>query len=369
VAAAALCTVLAGCAATNSDVPNTGLLALTAPGAHGAIVPKSDPTPAKPDPGDITALASRAAIDLQNVIDSGALNRPHKPGTPANARPAADLPAADLPAQDEYLFPPAPPEEALAAPVAQEGPQDPLLDLAQQMAALLRDTKDGKPAIPDAVALAPIEAMQPGVLAEIESSKNALGVKLSPEDRRALAHARDRILAQPGAANETLARTLARLSPPPTLKIGRAVLCTRVLGFGRYDPINTNTFIARRPIRAILYIELDGFATRPARAGDNLDPTVSLSEQVSVELSQSLTLFQDPSGLQAWYRPARTVVDTSRNKRRDFYLIQQFELPDTLTIGKYNLKATVKDITSGSEADVALPINIVADSSALTSLK
>jgi hypothetical protein len=232
------------------------------------------------------------------------------------------------------------------------------------MAGVLRDKR-----IPDAVALAPIESMSPGVLADIESPKNYLGAKLSAEDRATLADARDRILAQPGAANDALARSLARLAPPPQLKIGRALLCTRVQGFGRYDPYDTNTFIARRPIRAIVYIELDGFLSRPARGVDPVDSSMSLSDQVSVELSQSLTLFHDPSGLQAWHRPAKSVVDTSRNKRRDFYLIQQIELPDTLSVGKYNLKVTVKDVTSGSEAEAVLPISVVADASAVTKLR
>jgi hypothetical protein len=186
---------------------------------------------------------------------------------------------------------------------------------------------------------------------------------------RTLADARDRILAQPGAANESLTKTLARLAPPPALKIGRAVLCTRVQGFGRYDPLSTDTFIAGKPIRAIVYIELDGFMSRPARAGDPVDSAMSLSEQVSVELSQSITLFHDPSGLQAKFVPPKTVVDTTRNKRRDFYLIQQIELPATLTIGKYNLKITVKDMTSSGEAEAVLPVKVVADASALARAK
>ncbi len=232
------------------------------------------------------------------------------------------------------------------------------------MASLLRTG----PRIPDAVALAPIEAMQPGVLAELESPKSVLGAKLSPEDRQALTDARDRILAHPGAASESLMRTLAKLAPPAALKIARVELCTKVQGFGRYEPLNTDTFLVNQPIRAIVYVELEGFMTRPARSTDPIDQTLSVSDQVSVELSQSMTLFHDPSGLQAKYIPWQSIVDTGRNKRRDFYVIQQIELPP-LTIGRYNLKVAIKDATSGSEVEASLPINVVADSSALTRLR
>jgi hypothetical protein len=365
---AVVAAALAGCAGSGvreSDAPNTGLDVLTAPGARGASIPRGAPKPVEPGPNDITALAAQAALDLQEVIDSGSLDRTRKA---AGSRAGA---SGDN-GPSEFVGPPAPADLIATAPGSGSAnetpgsPEDPLLELARRMAALLRDNRGN---VPDAVALAPIEAMQPGVLAEIDSPRSALGQKLTAEERRVLADARDRVLAQPGAANDSLTRTLAKLAPPPALKIERAVLCTRVQGFGRYDPYNTDTFVVGKPIRAIVYIELEGFMSRPARAGDNLDPALSLSDQVSVELSQSLTLFHDPSGLQAWHRPAKSVVDTSRNKRRDFYLIQQIELPATLTVGRYNLKVTVKDITSGSEAEAILPVNVVVDASAVTRLK
>jgi hypothetical protein len=366
--AAGLVGALAGCGSPRYEAPNTSLTALTDPGARATRIETAKQP--KTAPGDLSSLAAQAAIDLQQVIDSGALNRPRKAAEPSAITPlAADATSSP---QAELVGPPLPPDLPTASPTAELPPlppEDPLLELAKRMASLLREQGEGRAKFPDAVALAPIEAMQPGVLADLESPKNVLGPKLSVEDRRALIDARDRILAQPGVANESLTKTLAKLAPPPSLKIGRAVLCTKVKGFGSYDPFNTDTFVVGRAIRAIVYIELDGFMTRPARASDPIDPSLSLADQVSVELSQSITLFHDPSGLQAKFIPWKTVVDTSRNRRRDFYLIQQIELPNTLSIGRYNLKVTVKDATSGSEAEAVMPLNIVADSSALTRLK
>jgi hypothetical protein len=145
----------------------------------------------------------------------------------------------------------------------------------------------------------------------------------------------------------------------------RTALCTRVEGFGRFDPYSTSTFVQGRTLRAIVYVELDGFATRPARDSDPVMSNVAIGDQVSVDLTQSLSLYHDADDLLAWHRPARGVIETSRNKRRDFYLIQQIDLPPTLTVGRYNLKVTVTDRTTQAQAEAIIPIEIVAHESAL----
>lgn len=252
-------------------------------------------------------------------------------------------------------------------------PADPLVELGRQMAALLR----AGPSAPgekdraalDAAALAPIEAMRPGVLADLDSASSALAA-LPHADRALLAAARDRLGGRSAAseAGDALRRTLAPGLAPVVnpdaapLRIPRAALCARVESFGKFSPLTTNndTFAAGRAIRAIVYTELDGFAARPAREGDRLVPGAPASEQISVDLQQSLALFQDSTGLRVWSRPAQNVVETSRNKRRDFYLIQQVELPRTLGVGRYNLKVTVKDRTTGAETEAILPISVVA---------
>jgi hypothetical protein len=140
-------------------------------------------------------------------------------------------------------------------------------------------------------------------------------------------------------------------------------LCTKVLGFGRFETFVSDTFYAGKPIRAIVYAEVDGFAYRPARAGDPVQRNVPLAEQQSVDLTQRLSLFHDQSGLLAWHVPAQRVVETSRNQRRDFFLIHQVELPKNLTVGTYVLKITIEDSTSGATTEASLPIKIVAGGS------
>ncbi|HYE60922.1 MAG TPA: hypothetical protein VD997_02905 [Phycisphaerales bacterium] len=362
--------VLAGCEAaparqsdaalpkTGDQGPNTSLEAL-AEGSGGTPI-LNVPDPHAPPRGDLAREAELAAINLEKLLASGVLDRARQ-GDASSGTPTSEPEAYAFEPPEEFVGPIA---EVVPPPEPEPEPFDQTLDLAQRIAKLLREPGEGRRKIPDAVALGPIEALEPGILADLEDPDNRIGPKLSTEDREALIGARDAILANPAGANEALVKALSKLAPPPTLKIARAALCSRVTGFGHYDPLPTSTFVFGRPIRVIVYVELDGFTARPAREGDVALSGASLGELVTVDLSQALSLYADPSGLLSWHRPARAVVETSRNKRRDFYVIQQIELPATLSIGRYNLKVTVKDRTSGSEAEAVLPISVVADRSA-----
>jgi hypothetical protein len=148
------------------------------------------------------------------------------------------------------------------------------------------------------------------------------------------------------------------------LTIVRSALCSKVEGFGRFKPMASNVFAAGRPIRVIVYTEVDGFASRPARSGDPVQASLPIEEQTTVELSQALKLFADADGVVAWQRPAQRAIETTASRRKDFFLVQIVELPATLTIGRYNLKINLTDSTSRMQAESVLPIVIVADPSA-----
>ncbi len=276
-----------------------------------------------------------------------------------------DAPAAGLdalvPASTETASEPVASTTSEATPPAPVV-TDPLVDTAARMASLLRQTDaSGKALITDLAAILPVESMRPGVLATLHDAGNPLA-SLSADDKAVLIAARDRLLADPSNASNDLIKSLR---PASGLMILRTALCTRVEGFGRFDPYSTSTFVQGRTLRAIVYVELDGFATRPARDSDPVMSNVAIDEQVSVDLTQSLSLYHDADDLLAWHRPARGVIETSRNKRRDFYLIQQIDLPPTLTVGRYNLKVTVTDRTTQAQAEAIIPIEIVAHESAL----
>jgi hypothetical protein len=259
------------------------------------------------------------------------------------------------------------PELKPAPPEPEAKPVSPIVDLARKMAALLRQKDEaGKPLISDNAALTPLAALasKSNALATIEQAadpKHPLH-DLSEADRKVIAEARARVLANPRLATEDLINALrANQQAGPSVTITKAALCTRVEGFGRFEAFPSSTFVAGQPIRAIVYTQLADFAARPARDNDPVQRTIPIGEQVSVDLAQELSLFTDADGLLAWHDPGRGVVETNRTKRTDFYLVQMIELPATLSIGRYNLKVTVTDRTTGAQAERVLPIEVVAD--------
>lgn len=134
------------------------------------------------------------------------------------------------------------------------------------------------------------------------------------------------------------------------LRITDAKLCTRVVGFGDYNELSVNAFLAGSAARVVVYTEVDRFATRAGVGG-----------RQTVELSQELDVYHDADGAHCWKRPAQSISESSRVKRRDFFLTNAIELPPTLTVGKYRLKITMRDLTGNSVAETTIPFSVVAD--------
>ncbi len=385
----------------SAEPVNTGLSALM---NDDAPVP-----PARlPDPNatpDVGQLAAQAAMDLESLMNSGALD-PRRRGSagpegsaglsgfgfgeaPAAAYDPAEDPetlAAALASAEEVwkreaeiaaakAAPPEPEVIAAAEPVVEPEPvrtvEDEVIELAERIAAALRlraaevgggggaGPGAGERSISESMALAPIEALRPGTLIALDDPAGLLASRLSESDLETLRSARDRLIASPLEADRAFARSIGAMLPDDGLKIAIAELCTRVTAFGRYTPFASKAFAAGQPHRMIVYTEIDGFTYREARGGDPVANGVALSEQESVELSQSVTLYQ-ADGYQAWHKPAETVIETTRGRRRDFYLVQLIELPRTLAAGQYNLKVTVKDKTSGAESERVIPVELKA---------
>jgi len=254
-------------------------------------------------------------------------------------RPAASKPARRDPARDRRSGP-AGVEEAAAA-----------------LAAALRGDGGADP-VRVYAALAALEMVAPGSAAhpsEIEG--------LTPEDARALEAwadlmrgADDGLSSAPGDARALARAVLAGAETAQTfepLGVRSARLCSRVEGYGRYTPMST-TWLRGQPHRAIVYVEVDNFASTPAVDGRGV-------RGHEVRLTQELQLFHDADGLLAWRMPPQDVVDFSRNRRRDFFVAQMIELPSSLSVGKYQLKIAVRDGVSGETSETVLPIMIVAD--------
>lgn len=339
------------------------------------------------DPASLESRIAQSALDLDQIFkerhEQASARPPRSTARDRTAQPA--VPASiDTPAPDttpNFALDPsdpdaATPQVALASsatpsPSADAKPAADLKPDLKQVAAVasnlanhLRHREDnGTQPIPDAIVLTTLESLRPGIMSELDKPDSPFSKSLSRDDRKELLAARDRVASNPDSktlASDSLTRTLQTFAPPAALTIPKAALCTRVQGFGRYDALNSDKFLVGKPLRVLIYTELDGFTTRSARTGD---PGMSAFDppKHAVELSQSLTLYHDPSGLVAWQRPPQTIIEPCKTKRRDFFLVQRLDLPATLSIGKYNLKVRVTDVTSGSETEAILPICVVAD--------
>jgi hypothetical protein len=140
-----------------------------------------------------------------------------------------------------------------------------------------------------------------------------------------------------------------RLRAQADLSIPTLVLCKRVDGFGKYDPMDPPTFIAGKEQQAIIYCELANFSSK-------LD---NEKKQWQTEVTQEAVLYME-SGPQVWSDKTQTITDACHNRRHDFFLRTVVTFPNTLTIGRYLLKVTIVDKQSNRVAEASLPMQVVA---------
>jgi len=145
---------------------------------------------------------------------------------------------------------------------------------------------------------------------------------------------------------------IAEMFSAMPLEIRTAALCRKVEGYGVYEPFEGHTFLAGRENKMIVYVELDNFE---AKATD--------AEHFEVRLEQELALFTDWDGQKVWQTQPREITDRSRNRRRDFFVVQMVTLPARLGVGKYVLKIDVTDKHGGSIDAIPIEISLVADPS------
>lgn len=315
--------------------PNTAVV-MAAPAASAPA-----PVPTAPDAGDPDVQAAAAA----NGLDPAVL--------------AAALAAA---------------QQIQQTPSPQRSPQEKIPQLASDLGTLIRQRADAAPApLTDYLVLAALESVQPSLLGENGKLSSKITSKLSSSELQLLTAFRTLIgsvapagldAGDPVATASRLADAFPSVAAVLPLRVADARLCTRVMGFGAYVPFERSIFQAGRPQPAIVYVEVDRFSHRPAKSSDpgvSDVPTFNTPDMWAVELSQELNLHQDSDGSLQWRQAPQVVIETSRRPRRDFYLIQQIELPPTLTVGNYTLKITIRDRVNDAVAEAVLPIQIVAD--------
>ena len=355
-----------------SDVRRTTMITLCLAGAVGMAACQGGSAPtasADPENAFSSGLSGLAEEDrLPSAIERDAAfldsfsDTPAEPtvatGPPpeANLGPALEITPAQPAPPDAIPDASQAPDEPTPEPAPEESPQDRRERLIAELAASLRaEARASDTPLSAYTALAALELLAPGVLGPAEG--------LSERERETLDAWRQMIrdvregmagTADAGGAIPDAAAALhERLSSFRPLRITSALLCARVEGFGRYTALPSQ-LLAGRAHPAIVYVEVEHFGHRPG-AGDAGEPGFL------VELTQELSLYHDADGVLAWRRAEQEVKDFSRNRRHDFFVVQRVDLPQTLTVGAYRLKITLRDKVTGATAETILPLEVVAD--------
>lgn len=159
-------------------------------------------------------------------------------------------------------------------------------------------------------------------------------------------------IASPEQVGDLLTRLKDDLDRASGIRVSRALLCTRVDGFGRYEPFASNEFIAGRAQEVIVYVEVDRFAQRELTGNDG-------QARFEVEMSQRLELYHVADDLNTWNRAAEIDRSISRNRVRDYYLINKITLPANLGVGRYHLKVVMRDLVGERVGEAIIPIRMV----------
>ncbi len=160
-------------------------------------------------------------------------------------------------------------------------------------------------------------------------------------------------IASPEAVAKVLERVKNELDRQSGIRIVKSILCTRVDGFGKYEPFSSNDFIAGQAHEIIVYVEVDRFGWREMTGNDG-------QPRYEVELSQRLELYHVADDMNTWNRAAEVDRSVSRNRVRDYYLINKITLPANLGVGKYHLKVVMRDLVEDRVGESIVTIRMVA---------
>lgn len=371
---------LAGCVATDppatptppqpsakARAANTGLAAL-AEGRQTTVIAEALPV----TQGGIATLAEQQADQLSQLYAEGLIGseaarpvRDPRPATRARPTPRAASPATGLnavasPSDTAHAGSTEPTTATEAPSPAPPPPPTPAQRVQTYAAELARAAIDRAAELGQAPETEADRARAAVLLAMLDPWLSvATPSGLSPSRSAAVDAVRDlsRRLADPASTADAraLATLLADQSSSMAASLGLRLptvsLCTRVDGYGQYDQVASARFAAGHDHPLIVYAEVEGFAARQAPGG-----------RFAVELAPVVEIYNDAENptLQ-WRRAEETIVDVSRNRRRDFYLTSVIELPRTLSVGAYRLKVSVRDGVSGALAETVVPFSIVAD--------
>jgi len=238
-------------------------------------------------------------------------------------------------------------------------PEERARKLSQELEAVLRESADDPYAL--AIRLA-------GLLAGEENASDRLAALIDrlPVEQRAVARAVADIVSRAGsdpvALTDALVAQADALDEARPVRIRTLALCSRVEGFGRYTELGSTTFVAGTRMRMVIYTEVDHFdRTEIGRSSGGSLSEPDREPGFEIRLSQELQLYHEADGLLAWRRPEEVTAYRTRSRPRDFFVVNQIELPRSLTVGAYRLKVVMRDLGDLSVDERIIPIRVVAD--------
>lgn len=314
-------------------------------------IDQNDPIAAL-DAGELDAAPTRDVMEAPPVYDAA-------PGEAGEAEQSV------VEQPDPVETPVVEPEPA-PEPEAVETPDERRNKLIAQLRDVIREMGTGEDRATseavDLLALQLLDAESCGP--ELRAVRKTLG----PAQQRSLTILQDllRDLREDGNGLDAgrLARVLSqhaeRMADQRQVRVTTAALCTSVESFGKYTRFGSYTFLQGRAQPAIVYTALENFGEREA-AGASVAGSAGAPTQWTTEFLETVTIHTEVDDLVVWRAPEARIRDVSRDRRRDYYLVQRIELPARLTLGKYTMKISVQDVVTGSTDEAIIPIEVVAD--------
>ena len=338
----------AGNAAASGTVPDTDASASPAPSGDTPGLPATSPTPL------LDAEIRRAqTVTRQHFesIESAAPSRVVDPAPTSHSRPAPSEAAEPIALdRDVDLDPPLPPLAASARVDVEPAPPASAAKLTlpplMPVDPVNAGSADPAPAPPQQAA-AEESKVAPGQAATIATAEVDRHTARPAEKKSGEAEGS---ADDPSRADEVPSTSAAptaevqRTGRPP-LEIAALRLCSRVKGFGWFEPTDPD---ALKPGRRILvYWEMTGLEYR-ARG----DLFVS-------RLAAHLELRSESDGSVVWEQSPPTAEDVCPRRRRDYYASSVVEFPGTLEPGPYRLRLIQTDLVGNRAASREIPVTIV----------
>jgi len=189
--------------------------------------------------------------------------------------------------------------------------------------------------------LSTLSAEDRAVVEEYQALFETLGRQLGGADHKA---EREALI----ASSQVLT---ASLNAQRKVVVSQLALSPKVSGFGVYDVFPKNEFRLDEMPRILVYTELDHFKSVQEADG-----------QYAVKLVQELSLYKAGGRDRnpVWTEQPVQVVDSVRNPRRDFFLVQVLRLPEKLDAGDYELQVKVSDLADGGSSVARVPVRILS---------